>query len=143
MVATRRDLSLGFGRSLDHLFQDVFGAFTQNAAPTQVSDVFPALNVWQDEAAFQIESEVPGVKLQDLELTVNGREFVLSGERKRNEADKAVHSERIFGKFERRLRLPEDIDSEHVVATLENGVLHVTLPKAASARQRRIEIQAR
>jgi HSP20 family protein len=142
MVAIRREHSLGLGRSLDQLFQDVFGAFAP-LAPAPTVAVFPALNVWQDEQAFHLEAEIPGVKLGDLELTLKGRDCVLAGERKRPEGDAPAHSERAYGRFERRLRLPEDVESEQVSASLEHGVLRVTLPKAARARARRIEIQAR
>lgn len=142
MVAIRREHTLGLGRSLDQLFQDVFGAFAPHA-PVPTVAVFPALNVWQDEQAFHLEAEIPGVKLGDFELTLKGRDFVLVGERKRPEGDAPAHSERAYGRFERRLRLPEDVETEQVSANLENGVLHVTLPKAARSRARRIEIQAR
>jgi HSP20 family protein len=142
MVAIRRE-SLGLGRSLDQLFQDVFGAFAPLSMPAPTVAVFPALNVWQDEQAFHLEAEIPGVKLGDLELTLKGRDFALAGERKRSEGEAPAHSERAYGRFERRLRLPEDVETEQVSASLENGVLRVTLPKAARARARRIEIQAR
>lgn len=140
MVAIRRDLSLGLGRSLEQIFQDVLGAFPP-VGLVQPSDVFPALNVWQDEQAFHMEAELPGVKMQDLELTLNGRELVLAGERKRGEGEKPEHDERRYGRFERRLRLPEDLEPDQVQASLENGVLRVTLPKSARARSRRIDIQ--
>jgi HSP20 family protein len=143
MVATRRDLTFGLGRSLDQIIQDVFGAFAQAVDPAPASGVHPALDVWQDDEAFHLEAELPGVKLADLELRLHGRDFSLSGERKRPEGEAAAHNERFFGRFERSVRLPADVEPERVQATLENGVLHVVLPKSARARVRKIEVQQR
>jgi HSP20 family protein len=143
MVAIRRDLTFGLGQSLDRIVQDVFGALAHAVEPAAASGIYPALNVWQDEQAFHLEAELPGVKLGDLKLELHGRDFSMSGERKRAEGDAPAHSERLYGRFERKLRLPADVEAEQVQATLENGVLQVTLPKAAHARVRSIEIQQR
>jgi HSP20 family protein len=141
MVSIRHAGRTGFGRTLDQLFQDVLGGWQPALPAFSSTPLFPALNLWQDEAAFHLEAELPGVQREDLELALEGREFRLSGERKRVEGSKPIHDERAFGRFERRLRLPDDVNPEGVSADLREGVLHVTLPKAAHAKPLRIEIQ--
>ena len=141
MVAIRHPRGAGFGSVLDQLFQDALGGWGQswpNAAP---SVKFPALNVWQDEEAFHVQAELPGVKREDLELSLKGREFRIAGERKRPAESKPVHDERAFGRFERVFSLPEDLNPEGVKVDLRDGILHATLPKAPHAKTRRIDIQ--
>lgn len=104
---------------------------------------FPALNVWADDRAVHVEAELPGVRAEALEITVEGDELTLAGERPaRSAADLAVHRrERNTGRFARVLRLPVPVDASAVAATLRDGVLEVTLPRTAATRPRRIEIQ--
>ena len=130
---------------MDRLFDDclqpvsVFGPF---AAPRERA--FPALNVWEDEQNLFAEAEVPGLSMQDMELTVAGNELTIQGKRSRDEREGVTfhRQERCVGTFTRTLRLPFDIDAEKVAAVLEHGVLTITLPKAEAAKSRRIEVKA-
>ena len=102
---------------------------------------FPALNVWETDAAYHLEAELPGVRSEDLELTVEENELLLKGERKAPEVEgSAVRRERNLGHFERRLALPLPVAADAVVARLEDGILTVTLPKHESTRPRRIPV---
>ena len=104
---------------------------------------FPALNVWEDEHQVFAEAELPGLKMEDLEISVMGNELTIRGERKDDPRESAVHHrrERGLGAFSRVIRLPVDIDPDRVAAALRNGVLTITLPKAEKAKPRKVEVR--
>jgi HSP20 family protein len=109
-----------------------------------LATTFPPLNVWEDGDAFHIEAEVPGLVEEQIHVSVTNRnEVSIEGERLVQEpANGRWHRrERGFGRFQRVLALPTPVDSDKVEAKLENGVLHLTLPKAAEARPRRIAVK--
>ena len=139
---------------LTSLFGDVFASgfdpFPINMlswAPAFVSDygtaVFPAVNVWSNDDAAFVEAELPGLPLDAIELTVTGDELVLAGHREELlEPGTTQHRrERGTGRFSRAVRLPFEIEADKVEARLVDGVLTVTLPKAATIRPRRIEVK--
>jgi len=133
-----------FGTSLEALFGNPLVPRTWQPLHSVTSaTIFPALNVWSDSAALHVEAELPGLRQEDLELTVTGDELVLSGRREELlENGTTLHRrERRTGRFTRSLRLPCEIDADAVTANLVDGVLHVTLPKAATLRPRRIDVQ--
>lgn len=106
---------------------------------------YPAVNLWEDDDAFFLETELPGLELQDLELFVTGQtQFTIKGERKPPAIDKGIahRQERGFGKFTRTLTLPFPVDENAVEARLENGVLKVRLPKHEAAKPRKIQVKA-
>lgn len=105
---------------------------------------FPALNAWEDENNLYVESELPGLKMEDIEVLVCGHELTIKGERKEQRTDDSVfhRRERGTGPFSRVLRLPAEIDGTKVEASLNAGVLTVKLPKAEAARPRKIQVKA-
>lgn len=105
---------------------------------------FPPLNVWSEGDALLVEAELPGVPLAALEITVQGDELVIAGERKLpDEPGATAHRrERASGRFARVVRLPVEVDAEAVQARLRDGVLHLSLPRSAASRPRRIEVQS-
>ncbi|MFN8389864.1 MAG: Hsp20/alpha crystallin family protein [Bdellovibrionota bacterium] len=105
---------------------------------------FPQVNVWEDEAGFSLEAELPGVTAENLEAVVVGNELSLKGERKPVQVENAsaLRREVAAKKFARVLQFPCELDSERVEATLKNGVLTMKLPKAPSARTKKITISS-
>ncbi|BCD68756.1 Hsp20/alpha crystallin family protein [Nitratiruptor sp. YY09-18] len=92
----------------------------------------PAVNEKEDEKAYYVEVDLPGVKKEDINLEVKDNMLIVSGERKfkKEEEDKGYKRvESFFGKFERRFTLPADADTEKIEATVEDGVLKITIPK--------------
>jgi len=131
---------------MDRLFGGLLGdgpAFESLFTPPGVR-AFPALNVWETDDNLFVEAELPGSKMEDIEVFVEGGELTLRGQRKPAEDERATfhRRERGVGSFSRVLRLPIDIDVERVEANLQNGVLTIRLPKAPSARPRKIEIRS-
>ena len=128
---------------MDRLFDDVFGGFPRMTFGTSLVPRFPALNVWEDSDKVFVEAELPGIKLDDIELLVTGDELTISGARGEPQvSDVAYHcNERGTGRFCRALRLPWEVKANDVEATLRDGVLLVTIPKAEEARPRKVKVK--
>jgi len=104
---------------------------------------FPAMNLWESDSALHAEIELPGLKLEDIEVLVVGNEITVKGERKESrEKDAAYHRrERPLGLFTRTLKVPVNVDADKVEASLKEGVLTITLPKAEAAKPRKISVK--
>ena len=105
--------------------------------------VYPLMNVSQDEDNFYVRSEIPGVKAEDLEVSVTGRSVTVAGERKiEAEAPNVRYHrrERPSGKFRRQFNLPTDLDTDKVQAQYRHGILMLVLPKAEHAKPRKVTI---
>ena len=128
-------------RELDRVFDDVFGRGARRC--NHVARLTPALNLWEDAERLVAEVEVPGLNMDDLELTVRGDELTIKGQRKPAARDGLEYhvSERGTGQFVRLLTLPAEVDADRVEATLRDGVLTIVLPKAAAAKARKIAVQ--
>lgn len=131
---------------MDRLFDSMVGARAPfwvggNAGGARIN--FPALNVYEDEGNVYAEAELPGLKLEDLDVSMTGSELTIRGKRQINvpEGATSLRRERLVGEFERSIELPLDIDVENVSASLTNGVLLITLPKAKTAQPRKIQIR--
>ena len=104
----------------------------------------PPLDLYEDGDHLVLKAELPGMKKEDIDISLHGDVFTLSGERKEEEVyDKAEthRSERFLGRFERTLALPYVVNSANVQASYKNGVLTVTLPKAEEAKAKQIEVK--
>jgi HSP20 family protein len=127
-------------KEMDRLFAQPAGA--PRGRPLAPS--FPPVNGWEDEEAFHFEAELPGFKQEDLTIQVQRRnQLTIQGERKTDPSLQGVwhRRERGTGRFQRTFVLPLAVEADKVEARLENGVLHLTLPKAAEARPRRIVVK--
>ncbi|GAA1144117.1 MULTISPECIES: Hsp20/alpha crystallin family protein [Streptomyces violaceusniger group] len=101
----------------------------------------PAADVTEGDEAYHIELELPGVKRQDIDLEVNGQELTVTGEIKERERKGVLRrGGRRTGRFEYRLLLPSEVNTEGVKAAMSEGVLTITVPKAETAKPRHIEI---
>jgi HSP20 family protein len=107
---------------------------------------FPAFNLWTDGDGAVLTSELPGVSIEDLDITVAGRHITLKGSRALPEGEaknERARRERPAGHFERTFRLPYAIESGRVNAKLANGVLEIALPRAESDRPRKVLINGK
>jgi len=128
---------------LDRVF-DAFGRGGRGLAFPNMRSM-PAVNVWDDEGHIFIEAEVPGMKMEDLGVEVLGREVRLTGSRTtEHEHEEGINfhrRERAHSTFTRSLALDTDVEADKVKAVLKDGVLTITLPKAETAKARRIEVK--
>ena len=105
----------------------------------------PAVDVTEDDKAYTITAELPGLEEKNLDVTVSGDMLTLKGEKhyEKDEKDKNRYmSERAYGSFQRSFALPDGIDRDKIAADLAKGVLTITLPKTAQAQQQqKIEVK--
>jgi len=105
----------------------------------------PPVNVIQDEDGVTVQAEAPGVKSDDLSIEVEGDTLRLKVSRAQPEGvkDEQYHRrERSVGEFSRELRLPAGLDADRIEAGLADGIVTIRLPKAESARPRKIQVKA-
>jgi HSP20 family protein len=127
-------------REIDRLFD----TFTGGDGGLGRVRAFPAVNVWEEGDNLFLEAELPGVARDDLEISAVGNELTLRGRRNPRQGENLVYhrQERGFGEFTRVLTLPVEVDTDKIEATLRDGVLTLTLPKAEAAKARKIEVKA-
>jgi HSP20 family protein len=133
-----------FRDEVDRLFTNVLTHPTVSGAARLVAGRgFPAVNVWEDDENLFVEAEVPGLKAEHLDITVVGDELTIKGQRPEEpQADGAFHRrERGVGSFTRVVRLTSEVNADKVQAALNDGVLLLTLPKAETAKPRKIQVR--
>jgi HSP20 family protein len=104
----------------------------------------PAVDIKEEDGAYLVHADVPGVNPKDIELNMENSVLTLRGERRLESAkDEGNYRriERVTGTFYRRFTLPDTADAEHISAKYANGVLEVRIPKQEKALPRRIEVQ--
>jgi len=115
-------------KELERKIYNTLPAIDNNA----ISTFTPAVNTREDEKAYYIEIDLPGVKKENINIDLNDKVLTISGERKFKEKVKRENYYKIettFGKFERSFSIPEDADIDQIEAKNENGVLEIIIPK--------------
>jgi HSP20 family protein len=139
-ASLQRDMN----RLLEETWRDWGGATWPGiASSVGAGGNWPSLGIAENDKAYTVTAEVPGMEDKDVELSLTDDCLTIKGEKKSDTKDEAKQvSEHFYGRFERRLPLGTDVDREKVSASFKNGVLTVTLPKlpAASAQAKRIPI---
>jgi HSP20 family protein len=128
-------------RSLQREMNRLFDGYEGGTAMSR----FPALNVWGNGENVIVTAELPGLEIEDLDISVVNNQLTIKGERKGDKpADDAVchRCERHSGTFVRTVRLPFAVENDKVTAKYENGVLSVVMPRHEATRPKRIEIKA-
>jgi HSP20 family protein len=101
----------------------------------------PAVNVYQDKDQFIVVAELPGLKKEEIEISLHDDTLTISGERKREgSSEQVLLTERFYGKYQRSLTLPTAVDPDKVKASYRDGLLQVVLPKAEEAKSKQIEV---
>jgi HSP20 family protein len=128
-------------RSIDRLFGDAWGG---SFAPSLLSEnwsgkITPRLDVAEDDKAFHVSVELPGMTDKDLAVTVDDRTLTIRGEKKeeKEKKDKDVfRRERAYGSVRRTIELPADVDAAKIEAKFKDGVLTINLPRTKEAQER-------
>lgn len=118
----------------DRLFDDRFFAVRPEGQALPIS-------VWHDDDHIYVEADLPGLSDQDVEVTVHKGVLYIRGERKGEDGRNYLYNGRTWGRFERSISLPEQVNAEAVQAELSQGVLRVTLPKSPETKPRKIELR--
>lgn len=106
----------------------------------------PAFEVKETSKAYVFKADLPGIKEDDVEVSLTGNRLMVSGKReeeKKDENERYFTSERSYGSFSRTFTLPGDVAADQVVADLKDGVLSITIPKSPEAQSKKIPIQAK
>jgi HSP20 family protein len=128
-------------REIDRLFEDFTPAFLGNRA---LSGCACRLNLAETRDALELTLELPGLDENDVQVSVSDGVLTVSGEKKieAEEMDKAWRFfERSYGAFSRSIELPKGVDADRIRASLEKGVLKVTIPTPAKPEARKIEVK--
>jgi HSP20 family protein len=102
----------------------------------------PALDLYHNNDNVVAVIELPGMRKEDIEISLHDGTLTISGERKSepSNGEKAERTERYVGKFRRSITLPTRVNANKVIATYRDGILTVTLPKAEEAKQKQIQV---
>ena len=129
-------------------FRQIMNAWNDDFYLRQSSEphagVFPLLNVLSTTDNYIVRAELPGIKAEELDITVSGNNLTITGERKippENHNAKYHRKEREAGKFSRAVTLPGPLDSNKVEASLKNGILKVVISKAEEAKPKKISVR--
>ena len=129
-----------FGREFDELLDTVWGTRGKGSGVWH-----PRVDVTENENAFVILAELPGLSREDISVTVKDNLLTIEGEKRRSSEDNenAAHrSERSFGRFSRSFKLSTNVNAEGISAVHKDGVLSLTLTKAEAAKPKEIEVVA-
>jgi len=152
------DVWRSFRGEMDRLFDRFFSPYGMPSlrrmfdldpgwSDTSFSFAAPAIDFSEDDKAYKITAELPGLEAKDLDVSIAGDTLLIKGEKRQEteQKDKNYHvTERAYGSFQRAFALPEGIARDKIAADLSKGVLTLTLPKTAEARKpaRKIDIKA-
>jgi HSP20 family protein len=104
----------------------------------------PSVDLYEDKDNLIVRAELPGLKKEDIDISLHENTVTVSGERKNEkkyEGSETAREERLYGRFTRSITLPKQVDASRVKAAYKDGVLTVTLPKTEEAKPRQIQIQ--
>ncbi len=114
--------------------------------PTEELAWMPALEMYEKGDKFVVRAELPGMKKEEIDISVLGDTLIIKGERKAESEVKDedyYRCEMCYGKFSRAVTLPSTVQAGKVEASYDNGVLEIALPKAAEARPKKVEVKVK
>ncbi|WP_320006913.1 Hsp20/alpha crystallin family protein [Maridesulfovibrio sp.] len=124
-----------FPYEFDKIFNDAFNPHHHNRRKAS----YPPLNISEDENNIYIRAEVPGVSINDMEITITAKNLVIKGERKLPEG-RYFRQERPSGTFQRIISINTTVDVDKVSASVKDGILNIVLPKTETSIPRKVDI---
>lgn len=133
-------------RPTDDLFDDLFGGFFMRPVRFDGQpDAQIKLDVTENDKAYLVHAEVPGVNKEDIHVTIDGNQVVINAEVKKEKevknGEKLVRSERYYGRVSRAFALEQEVDEDSAQAKYNNGMLELNLPKQAVIKAKQLAIQ--
>jgi len=129
--------------AMDRLFDD---AFTHPITTSGGAVVLPSIDLYQNNDEVMVKAALPGMKPEDVQISVTSNTLTLRGEFKQDESQKETTyhiREHRYGLFERSIPLPTDVQTDKAKADFENGILTITMPKAEAVKPRTISIKTK
>lgn len=136
----QKTLTRDFWRQFDDMFQSFADGETLNR---ELSSFAPALDIEERAKEYVMKFDLPGIDRDQIKVEVKDNTLFVSGERRREEKSEGeyVRYERSYGRFERALTLPRNVESDKIDAKYTDGVLELRIPKTASSVSRMIEVK--
>jgi len=135
---------LGIRDEMNRLFDDFFGSLPEKFGETAAEGMWmPAVDISETEHDLVMTAELPGVKKEDIKLSVQDNMLTIKGEKKKEKETKEENYhrvERAYGAFQRTFTLPAFVNASKIKATFNDGVLKVRLPKLEEAKTKEIPI---
>jgi HSP20 family protein len=126
---------------IDRLFESPLSELTRTSQ--LLSGWTPALDVYENKDNFVVKAELPGMKKEDIEVSLHDGSLSISGERQaesKHAEGEVYRAERFFGRFQRTVTLPTTVAADKVKAAYNDGVLTITLPKTEEAKPKKIDV---
>ncbi|MGQ9887968.1 MAG: Hsp20/alpha crystallin family protein [Aggregatilineales bacterium] len=127
---------------MDRIFEETWRPFFEEGS-TVLNTL--ALDLHEEDTQYIVTTELPGVKAENIHVKLDGDYLMIEGEIPEQVVEKegrrSLIKERRYGRFSRRMRLPQSVDSDKVSATYENGVLTLTLPKSEAVQPKQIPVR--
>ena len=137
---------LSLRNMMDQMLEDSFvRRLDETTEPTMASLTVP-IDMYEKNGDFVIRTELPGLKAEDIDISIDDNALTIKGEFEREneeQSDNMLFQELRYGKFQRTVNLPSQVDSDHVDATFEEGVLRLTLPKTEASKPKQISVKSR
>jgi HSP20 family protein len=130
---------------MEQRLEEIFGR-PWRRLPTEERGWAPPIDVFEKEDKFVVKAELPGMKREEIDVSVVGDTLTIKGERKSESEVKEEDyycSERVYGSFLRSITVPTAVDVEKIEASYENGVLEVSLPKAPEVKPKKVEVSVK
>jgi len=134
------ELTNRFNRYLGHSER----AMTPAEEQLTVAEWWPAVDIKETPEEFMVKAELPGMKKENVHVTINDGILTMQGERKQEKEEKGARFHRVersYGSFARSFVLPQHVDETKVVAEFTDGVLNVRMPKSAVAKPKSVEVK--
>lgn len=129
-------------RGLDDFFEGFFRPVRKEGEES--GDLVPRMDITETDKAFLIKAEMPGIKKEDIEISLHNGLLTISGETEEKSEEKEegviVRQERRYGKYVRSMSVGSHIDQENIIANYKDGVLEVTLPKVEAVEPKKIKV---
>jgi HSP20 family protein len=142
----------GIGRSLfsdefDNLFEGFFRPMRANNLVNWDDTHAPAIDVTENDESYIVKADLPGIKKEDINVTVHEGMLTISAETKaeneKKDGDKVIRRERRYGKYTRSMSLGQQVDEANVKAAYKDGVLELMLPKKTEAKRQKITVDVK
>lgn len=137
-------------RRMDEIMRSPFADFrhplTWWRVPNEELGWMPALEMYEKEDKFVVRTELPGMKKEEIDISVLGDTLTIKGERKAESEvkdDDYYRCEMCYGKFSRAITLPSSVQTSKVEASYDNGILEIILPRATEAKPKKVEVKVK
>jgi HSP20 family protein len=129
---------------INNLFDWSFGGVPSRSSGLLETGWAPAVDVYESKDDIKVKADLPGLKKEEIDITVQDNTVVLKGEKKQDneiKEDDCIRTERFYGSFHRVITLPSAVDSGKAKAEYKDGILELTLPKREEAKPKQISVE--